>query len=91
MSTGIFSTTLGGFLRGLVFTLGVTLSADESWDGDRGSLALPYKNIGEAGTVGGVCTKCNGTNNISSIAWISASWIDMMFVELDGRVWFKSV
>ena len=35
------STGLGGLLCGLGINLGVTISADESWDGDRGSFALP--------------------------------------------------
>ena len=66
-------------MRGLGFTLVVTLSSDESCDGDGGSIDLLYRNIGESGTVGGVCTKYTGANNISSIAKILASWIDLMF------------
>ena len=49
-SSGTFGNILGGFLRGLGFTLWVIISADESCNGDRWSLDLPYKNIGEAGT-----------------------------------------
>ena len=69
-------------MRGGGFTLGVTLSSDESCDGDGRSLALPYNNIGEAGTGGSVCTKCTGDVNIFSIAQILVeSWIDTVFVE----------
>ena len=60
-----YGTGLGGLLRGLVFPLGISLSADESCDGDRGLLALPYKNIGEA------CTReSTGNSNIFSVALI---------------------
>ena len=45
-----YGTGLGGFLCGLGIHLGVTLYYDDSCDSARGSLALPYKNIGEAGT-----------------------------------------
>ena len=38
---GTFGNGLGRLLRGLGIPLGVTLSADESYDGDGGSLALP--------------------------------------------------
>ena len=76
---GMFGTRLGGSLHGLGFTLGVTLSDYESCDGDEGSLALPYKNIGEAGTRGCVCTKYTSNNNISSTEPILASKIDLMF------------
>ena len=38
---GTLVTGLGGLLYGLGFNLGVTLSADESYGGDGGSLALP--------------------------------------------------
>ena len=37
-SYGTFSPELGGLLRGVGFSLGVTLSADEAWAGDKGSL-----------------------------------------------------
>ena len=40
-SYSTFGTGLGGFLRGLGFPLGITVSADESYDGDQGSLAVP--------------------------------------------------
>ena len=67
---------MGGLLCGVLFILGVTLYADESCNDDGGSLALPYKNIGEAGTGGGVCIKCTGDVKIFSIAWILAeSWV----------------
>ena len=68
----MFGTGLGGLLHGRIFHLGATLSADESYDGDNGSLASPYKNIGEAGNIGGVCTECTGNVNIVSIARILA-------------------
>ena len=65
-------------LSGLVISLGVILSDDESFDGDRGSPALPYKNIGEVGT-----GEYTGDANIFSISQISAgSWIDPMFIKL---------
>ena len=50
-----------GFLRGVGLTLGVTLSADESCDGDGGSL-VPYVTISVwcgAGTKGYNCNECN--------------------------------
>ena len=57
--------------------------ADESCDGIVGSLALPYLNIGEAGTIGGVCTTYTGDTNIFYIARIlSESWIDLIFIKL---------
>ena len=40
-SAGTLGTGLGGLLRGVRFTLGVTLSANKSCGGDWGSLALP--------------------------------------------------
>ena len=49
-SADTVGTRLGGLLRGLVFLLVVTLSYDESHNDCIGSLSLPYKNIGEAGT-----------------------------------------
>ena len=63
---------------GLDITLGVTLSADYSCGGDRGLLALPYENIGEA------CTrKFTGDANFFSIAKISVELlVDPMFIEL---------
>ena len=69
-----------GFLRGLGFPLGVTLSSYELCGGDGGSLALPYKNIGEA------CTgERTGDVNIFSIAQILAElWIYPMFVGSAG-------
>ena len=39
----MYGTGLGGLLCGLGIPLGVTLFSDESCNGDRGSLALPYK------------------------------------------------
>ena len=39
-SDGTFSTRLGGLLRGLWVTLGVTLSDNDPCGGDGGSLAL---------------------------------------------------
>ena len=39
-SDGTFGTGLGVFLRGVWLSLGVTLSDDESCDGDEGSLAV---------------------------------------------------
>ena len=47
--------------------MGVTIYADESCDGDGGLLALPYENIGEAGT-----TECTGDASIFSIVQILA-------------------
>ena len=41
---------LGGFLCEFGFTLGVMIYDDWSCDCDGGSLSIPYKNIGEAGT-----------------------------------------
>ena len=46
----MYGTVLGGFLRGLGFPLGVTLSGYESYDDDKDSFALPYKNIFESST-----------------------------------------
>ena len=46
----MYDTRLGGFLRGLGFPLGVTLSDDYSCGGDRSSLVLPYEHTGEACT-----------------------------------------
>ena len=64
-------------MRVLGITLGVTLSDDRSPDDDRGSLALGYENIDEAGT-----REFSGDENIFSIAQISAeSLIDPMLVE----------
>ena len=40
-SGGMFSTGLGGLLHGVGFPLGVTLSDDDSCDGDGGSLSVP--------------------------------------------------
>ena len=80
-------TVLGGLLRVLWITLGVTLSDDIPCDGDRGSLALGYENIGEADT--GECTRAD---KIFSIARISdESLIDPMFVESAEMGWFESV
>ena len=62
-SAGMYSTGLGGFSRGLVIYLGVTLSSGESCDIGVDSLALPYKNIGEEGTV-----ECTYNANIFSFA-----------------------
>ena len=77
VSDGTFGTGLGGLSHGLAFPLCVKLSADESCDNDGGSLALLYRNIGEAGT-----RECTRNANIFSIAVISSeSWIDMMFVK----------
>ena len=42
---------LGGLPHGLGFPLGVTISTDESCNGDGGSPALPDENTGEACTV----------------------------------------
>ena len=42
-SAGIYGTILYELLHGLGIPLGVTLSYDESWDGDGGSLSPPYK------------------------------------------------
>ena len=39
--SGTFGTRFGGLSRGSVLPLGVTLSADDSFDGDGGSLAVP--------------------------------------------------
>ena len=39
-SSGTYFTGLGGLFHGLLFTFYVTLSADKSFNGDRGSLAL---------------------------------------------------
>ena len=79
-SNGTYSTGLGGLLCSLGFLLGVNLSDDGSYDSDGGSLALPYKSIGEART-----GECTGNANIFSITQISAeSWIDPMFVESSG-------
>ena len=74
------STGQGGFSHGLVTPLGVTLADDESSGGDVGSLALLYKNIGEACTV-----FFTGDANIFSIAHLLAELcIDPMFVKLAG-------
>ena len=83
----MYGTGLGGLLCGLVFTLGFTLNDDESCDGNRGSLALPCQNIGEACTR--ACTgACTGDANIFYIAKIfSESWIDPMFVKSAGMGW----
>ena len=62
-SAGMYSTILGGLLRVLGINSSATLSSDEQCDGDGGSLALPYKNIGEACTVEYI-----GDTNIFSIA-----------------------
>ena len=63
--------------RGLGLTLDVTLSSDESYDVNGGSLTLTYENICEAITV-----ECTGDVYIFSIAQISAeSWVDLMFVD----------
>ena len=79
-SAGTSGTRLGGFLRGLGFPLGVTISADESCNGNRVSLALTYKNIGEAFT-----GECTGNASIFSIAQILVeSWIDPMFYKSAG-------
>ena len=49
-----------------------------------GHLLSHLKNCG-AGTGDVVCTKCTDDVNIFSITQILAeSWMDMMFVELDG-------
>ena len=40
-SDGTFITGLGGMLSGLGLPLSVTISADESCDGDGGSFAIP--------------------------------------------------
>ena len=59
--------------------------SDDLCNYEGGSLALPFKNIGEAGTGGGVYTKYTGNVNIFSIMQILAdSWIDLMFVESAG-------
>ena len=75
----MFSTILGEFLHEVVFPFGVMLSSDELCNDDGGSLVLPYKNIGEAGTGGVVCTKFTADDNIYFIAQISASWNVPMF------------
>ena len=49
-SAGTLGTVLGRLLCGIAFPLGVTVSTDESCDGDGGSLAVPKVNIGGAGT-----------------------------------------
>ena len=69
-------------MRGVVFSFGVTLSADESRNCDGGSLAVPYvKNVYGAGT---------GDDNIFYIAQISAkSLTDPMFFESAGMRLFK--
>ena len=70
----------GRLSRGLEITLGVTLSSNESYSGERGSLAFPSVNFGEAYT-----NECTGDANIFSVAIIpSESFIDTMFVELSG-------
>ena len=71
-SVGTFGTGLGGLLRGIGFTVGVTLSAYESYNGDRSSLDLSNKNIGETDTGGDVCAKCTGNINIFIVSQISA-------------------
>ena len=40
-SASTFSTGLGGLLHGVGLTLGVVIYADDSCDGDGGSLAVP--------------------------------------------------
>ena len=91
-SDGLFITGLGGLLSCREFHLGATLYADESCDGDGGSIFIPYKNVGEAGTGGDVCTKCIGDVNIFSIEQISSeSSINKMFFELFRMGWFELV
>ena len=61
-SAGTLSTRLGWLLLDLCLPLGVTLSADETCDGNGGSLAVPkVKNVSGAGTREGSCTKCTGS------------------------------
>ena len=86
-SSGTCSTVLGGFLCGLIFPLGVTLSTDELFNSDRGSFALPYINVGE------LCNReCTDDENIFYIAWMLAeSWIDPMFIKFAGMCWIELV
>ena len=67
-------------MRGLGFTLGVMVSANESCGGEGVSLATPYVNIGNE------CTgECYENANIFSIAqFLAESWMDSMFVESSG-------
>ena len=46
----MFGAILGGLLHSVEFPLVFTLYADESCDGDGGSLDVPEVNIGEAST-----------------------------------------
>ena len=62
-SAGMYSTGLGGLSRGLGIYLDVTISSGEPCDIGGGSLALPYENIGEEGTV-----ECTKHTNIFSFA-----------------------
>ena len=62
-SAGTYSTGLSGLYCGLGIYLGVTLSSGESCDIGGDSLALPYKNIGEEGTI-----ECTYDANIFSFA-----------------------
>ena len=72
--SGTYGTNLRELLCGLAYSLGVTLYDDESCDGERGSLVLPYKNISEACTE--ACTRaCTGDANIFSMAQILAGFI----------------
>ena len=82
LGRGSFGTLLVGLLCAVVFHLGVTLSADDSCYDDGGPISLPLKNIGEAGTGEGICTKFIYNVNIFSIARIfSELLIDPIFVK----------
>ena len=72
-------------LRGVGFPLGVTISDDESCNGDQGSLADPKVNICGAGTREGVCTKCTKNEKIFSIDIILAESLSYpIFVKSAG-------
>ena len=74
-------------MLGLGFSLSVTISSGESCGGNGGSLSLPLVNIGDA-----CITEFTGYANTFSISRMSyESWIDTMFVELDGMGWFDLV
>ena len=68
-SAGKYCTGLAGLLRGIGFTLGVTISANELCDGDGGSIALPLVNIGEACT--GECMDNGITFSIARKNWLN--------------------
>ena len=60
-SAGTFSIILGVLLRGVGLHLGVIIYADDAFDVDGGSLAVPWvKNVHGEGTREILCIKCTG-------------------------------